>query len=124
MILPREIERCTHRPFIGTRVVDLRLQHRRRRPFLAVAMAADNEYPACRQNHDIHIGTAKFMSAIPRQADPAMPPLNSMTSAVLLLRAVAAAAEKSSGSVITPGKICFVAGSRKIATPGDLLERS
>jgi len=52
-----------------------------------------------------------------------MPPLNSMTWAVLLLRAVTAAAEKSSGSVITPGKICFVAGSR-IATPGDLLERS
>jgi len=52
-----------------------------------------------------------------------MPPLNSMTWAVLILRAVTAAAEKSSSSLITPGKICFVAGSR-IATPGDLLERS
>ena len=59
MILPREIERRTHRPFVGARVVDLRLQHRGRRPFLAVAVAADNEYPAGRQNHGVHIGTAE-----------------------------------------------------------------
>jgi len=52
------------------------------------AVAAYDQYFAIRQHHGIHIRPLKFISWMRLHDDPAIAPLNSITSAVALLRAV------------------------------------